>query len=95
MTHNETLAVGTPVPSLNINPELVAAVSTMIRPMTVMIVIAIGALFLLALGAIMLFRYATQGEIDWQGMAGFVTMVLFPTAQWFSSRHNLRMVGRL
>lgn len=66
-----------------------------LRPSSIALIVLVAVLFLAGLGSIMLFRYAVFGEIDWQGLAAFCTMVLLPVLQHAQNRHQLYKDGRL
>lgn len=66
-----------------------------LRPSSIAVLLLVGALFLFGLGSIMLYRYAAFGEIDWQGLAAFCSMILLPILQHFQNRHALYKYGRL
>lgn len=61
-----------------------------LRPWAIAGIVAAAVLFLFGLGSIMLVRYAVHGEIDWQGLAAFITLVLFPVGQHFQNRHTIK-----
>ncbi len=46
--------------------------------------------FLFGIAAIMLYRYAVFGEIDWPGLASFGSLVLLPLMQHFQNRHEIK-----
>lgn len=75
------------------NDGVIDAVNRLLRPATIYALVAVGVLFLLGLGTIMLIRYAQHGEIDWQGLAAFVTMVIFPLMQHAQNRSTERRAG--
>ncbi len=64
-----------------------------LRPGAIAALIVAGVLFLMGLGGIMLFRYAAFGQIDWQGLAAFCSMVLIPTIKWMNDRHVEKRSG--
>lgn len=64
-----------------------------LRPGTVALIALAAVFFLFGLGGIMLFRYAVHGEIDWQGLAAFITLVLFPVMQHAQNRHVEKRAG--
>ena len=61
-----------------------------LRPATIAAIVAAAVFFLFGLAAIMLYRYAAFGEIDWQGFAAFGSMFLLPVMQHFQNRHSER-----
>jgi hypothetical protein len=64
-----------------------------LRPGAIAALVAAAVLFLLGLGAIMLFRYAIHGEIDWQGLAAFCSLVLLPYMQHAQNRSTEKRAG--
>jgi hypothetical protein len=64
-----------------------------LRPSSIAALIVVAVLFLASLGAIMLFRYAVHGEIDWQGLAAFCSLVLVPWLQHAQNRHVEKRAG--
>lgn len=62
-----------------------------LRPTSIGLLVAVGALFLVALGTIMLVRYAIHGEIDWAGITAFMVGVVGPVVQHFQNRHDLKI----
>lgn len=64
-----------------------------LRPATVAAIIAAAVCFLFGLGVIMLYRYATFGEIDWQGLVAFCSLVLPLVMQHFQNRHVEKRAG--
>jgi hypothetical protein len=64
-----------------------------LRPGSIAALITVGVLFLAGLATVILYRYAVHGEIDWQGLAAFCTMVLIPYLQHAQNRHNAKIAG--
>ena len=85
--HNGPFEPYTPTPQID-------AFNALLRPSVIYALAFCAVVFVLGLGMIMLYRYAIHGEIDWQGLAAFITLVLFPIGQHFQNRHQLRMAGR-
>ena len=73
--------------------SVVDTVNKFLRPSTVAAIALMGVLFLGGLGTIMLYRFAVHGEINWEGLAAFCTMVLGPVMQQFQNRHSLKLAG--
>lgn len=66
-----------------------------LRPSSIAALIAVGVIFLLGLGSILLYRYAAFGEIDWQGLTAFLLGVIVPYLQHAQNRHDLYKTGRI
>jgi hypothetical protein len=64
-----------------------------LRPGTIAAIAAAAVFFLFGLAAVMLFRYAVHGEIDWQGLAAFCSLVLLPLMQHAQNRHHEKRAG--
>lgn len=67
-------------------------INALLRPMAVAALLAAGFLFLLGLGAIMLYRYASHGEIDWQGLVAFLGFITTFGVQHFQNRHDIKRI---
>ena len=65
----------------------------LVRPGSAALFAFAGFVFLFGLGAIMLYRYASFGELDWQGLTAFVVGVLFPYMQHAQNRSTERRQG--
>lgn len=61
-----------------------------LRPMAIAGIAAAAIFFLFGLAAILLYRFATFGEIDFQGLAAFGSLVLLPVMQHFQNRHQIK-----
>lgn len=64
-----------------------------LRPSAIAALVAAAVFFLFGLGAIMLYRYAVFGEIDWQGLAAFCSLVLLPYMQHAQNRSTEKRAG--
>lgn len=64
-----------------------------LRPGAMAAIVAAAVFFLFGLAAIMLYRYAAFGEIDWQGLAAFCSLVLAPWMQHAQNRSTEKRAG--
>jgi len=72
---------------------IVDTMNRFLRPSTIGLLSLFGVFFVGALGAIMLYRYAVHGDLDWAGLASFGSMVVIPWLQWTAQRQDLKIRG--
>ena len=74
--------------------DTVDAINRTVRPLTVLLLVAVGFLFLLGLGLVLLYRYAVFGELDWGGLIAFGTFLFGTVIKWFHDRHVEKFAGQ-